>query len=47
MLLIFLFNKGFWSAAETDPQSPAAGIPHAARMNQLHKTVFSTTLGIV
>src|SRR5262249_29959607 len=40
----FLFNKGFWSAAETDPNSPAAGIPHAATMNRLPKTVVSTTL---
>jgi len=40
----FLFNKGFWSAAETDPDSPAAGISYAATMNALPKTVFSTTL---
>ena len=40
----FLFNKGFWSAAETDPESPAAGIGHAGRMNALPKTVFSRTL---
>jgi dihydrofolate reductase len=40
----FLFNKAFWSAAETDPDSPAAGIPHAATMNRLPKTVVSTTL---
>ncbi|HET7879490.1 MAG TPA: dihydrofolate reductase family protein, partial [Acetobacteraceae bacterium] len=38
------FNKAFWSAAETDPQSPAASIPHAATMNRLPKTVVSTTL---
>ncbi|HET8727606.1 MAG TPA: dihydrofolate reductase family protein, partial [Alphaproteobacteria bacterium] len=30
--------------AETDPDSPAAGIPHAATMNRLPKTVVSTTL---
>ncbi|GAB1580327.1 dihydrofolate reductase family protein [Phyllobacterium phragmitis] len=40
----FLFNKGFWSAADTDPESPAAGIPYAGIMNRLPKTVFSTTL---
>ena len=40
----FLFNKGFWSAAETDPTSPAAGISYAGTMNRLPKTVFSTTL---
>jgi dihydrofolate reductase len=40
----FLFNKGFWSAADTDPQSPAAGIDYAGTMNRLPKTVFSTTL---
>jgi dihydrofolate reductase len=40
----FLFNKGFWSAAETDPKSPAAGIAYAGTMNRLPKTVFSTTL---
>lgn len=40
----FLFNKGFWSAAETDPTSIAASIPYAATMNGLPKTVVSTTL---
>src|SRR3546814_1436201 len=40
----FLFNKGFWGAAETDPESPAAGIAYADQMNRLPKTVFSTTL---
>jgi dihydrofolate reductase len=40
----FLMNKAFWSAAETDRSSPAAGIPHAGTMNRLPKTVFSTTL---
>jgi dihydrofolate reductase len=40
----FLFNKGFWSAAETDPASPAAAIAYAGTMNQLPKTVFSRTL---
>jgi dihydrofolate reductase len=40
----FLFNKGFWSPAETDPASPAAQVPHAATMNRLPKTVVSTTL---
>jgi dihydrofolate reductase len=40
----FLFNKGFWSAAETDPTSPAAGISYAATMNALPKTVVSRTL---
>jgi len=40
----FLFNKGFWSAAETDPTSPAAGIAYAGTMNRLPKTVVSRTL---
>ena len=40
----FLFNKAFWSAAETDPSSPAAGISYASTMNRLPKTVFSRTL---
>lgn len=40
----FLFNKGFWSAAETDPSSPAAGISYAETMNRLPKTVVSRTL---
>jgi len=40
----FLFNKAFWSAAETDPASPAAGIAYAGTMNSLPKTVVSTTL---
>jgi dihydrofolate reductase len=40
----FLFNKGFWSAAETDPSSPAAGISYAATMNRLSKSVVSRTL---
>jgi dihydrofolate reductase len=40
----FLFNKAFWSAAETDPASPAAGISYAGTMNRLPKTVFSRTL---
>lgn len=40
----FLFNKGFWSAADTDPSSVAASIPHAGTMNRLPKTVVSTTL---
>jgi dihydrofolate reductase len=40
----FLFNKGFWGAAETDPTSPAAGISYAAQMNRTPKTVISKTL---
>jgi dihydrofolate reductase len=40
----FLFNKGFWGEAETDPNSPAAGISYAGTMNRLPKTVFSKTL---
>ena len=40
----FLFNKAFWSPAETDPESPAASISYAGTMNALPKTVFSTTL---
>ena len=37
----FLFNKGFWEPAATDPNSPAAGVPHAATMNRLPKSVAS------
>lgn len=40
----FLFNKGFWEPAASDPNSPAAGVPHAADMNRLPKTVVSRTL---
>lgn len=40
----FQFNKGFWSAAETDPSSPAASISYAGTMNRLPKTVFSRTM---
>jgi len=40
----FVFNKGFWQAAETDPASPAAAMPHAATMNRLPKTVVSTSM---
>lgn len=40
----FLFNKGFWSAAESDPSSVAAGISYAPLMNGLPKTVVSRTL---
>ena len=40
----FLFNKAFWSAAETDPASPAATISYAATMNRLPKTVASRML---
>lgn len=40
----FLFNKGFWEPAETDPNSIAANIPYAGTMNKLPKTVFSRTL---
>ena len=40
----FLFNRDFWSAAETDPDSPAAAISHAPAMNRLPKTVISRTL---
>ncbi|MBW6396666.1 dihydrofolate reductase family protein [Roseomonas sp. HJA6] len=40
----FLFNKGFWSPAETDPSSMAAGISYAPLMNGLPKTVVSRTL---
>jgi dihydrofolate reductase len=39
----FLFNKAFWSAAETDPSSVAAKISYAGTMNRLPKTVFSRT----
>ena len=40
----FAFNKDFWSAAETDPASIAAGISYAGTMNALPKTVVSRTL---
>lgn len=40
----FEFNKSFWSAAETDPNSPAAEHSYAAQMNAKPKTVFSRTL---
>jgi dihydrofolate reductase len=40
----FLFNKGFWSPAETDPSSVAAQISYAPVMNGLPKTVVSRTL---
>ncbi|WP_137177372.1 dihydrofolate reductase family protein [Roseomonas sp. AR75] len=40
----FLFNKGFWEPAATDPTSVAAGIAYAGQMNALPKTVVSTTL---
>lgn len=40
----FLFNKGFWEAAEIDPGGPAAAIAYAGTMNRLPETVFSTTL---
>ena len=40
----FLFNKGFWEPAATDPNSPAAHISYAGTMNRLPKTVVSRTL---
>ncbi|RJF90364.1 dihydrofolate reductase family protein [Sphingomonas cavernae] len=40
----FEFNRDFWSAADTDPDSPAAGISYASTMNGLPKTMFSRTL---
>ena len=40
----FVFNKGFWSPADTDPSSPAAKISYAGTMNRLPKTVFSRSL---
>jgi dihydrofolate reductase len=40
----FEFNKAFWEAAKTDPESPAAGIVYAGEMNSKPKTVFSRTL---
>jgi dihydrofolate reductase len=40
----FVFNKGFWEPAATDPNSPAARVPHAADMNRLPKSVASRTL---
>jgi len=40
----YQMNAAFWSAADTDPSSPAAHISHAATMNRLPKIVFSRTL---
>lgn len=40
----FLFNRDFWSAAETDPGSIAAGISYAPKMNALPKTMVTRTL---
>lgn len=40
----FQFNKAFWSAAETDPASAAAGVSYAPKMNALPKTVVSRSL---
>ncbi|MGS1096019.1 dihydrofolate reductase family protein [Aquamicrobium terrae] len=40
----FEFNKAFWETADTDPESPAAGIAYAGQMNAKPKTVFSRTL---
>lgn len=40
----FEFMRDFWSQAETDPTSVAAGISYAGTMNALPKTVFSRTL---
>lgn len=40
----FLFNRGFWQPAETDPASVAASISYAGTMNRIPKTVFSRTL---
>lgn len=40
----FLFNKDFWSPAETNPNSIAAQISYAGTMNKLPKTIFSRTL---
>lgn len=40
----FEFNKGFWEAAKTDPDSPAASVSYAGDMNSKPKTVFSRTL---
>lgn len=40
----FVFNRDFWSAAETDPARPPEGIAFARQMNAKPKTVFSTTL---
>lgn len=40
----YLMNAAFWQPAATDPDSPAARIPHAAIMNRTEKVVFSSTL---
>src|SRR3546814_9030483 len=40
----FLFNKGFWGAAETDPESPAAGIAYADTMNRLRSEEHTSEL---
>src|SRR5665647_2421131 len=40
----FEFNRDFWTQAQTDPDSDAAGISYADQMNAKPKTVFSRTL---
>jgi dihydrofolate reductase len=40
----FVYQHGFWGAAETDPDSPAAGIPYAKVLNAFPKLVASRTL---
>ena len=40
----FVFQREFWGAAETDPDSPAAGIPYAKVLNAFPKVVVSRTL---
>ena len=40
----FIYQRGFWGAAETDPTSPAAGIPYAKVLNAFPKLVASKSL---
>lgn len=37
------FNRDFWMQAQTDPDSPAAGVSYADRMNSAPKTMVSRT----
>ena len=37
------FNRDFWMQADTDPNSPAAGVSYASKMNATPKTMVSRT----
>jgi len=40
----FVFQREFWGAADTDPNSPAAGISYAGTLNRAPKVMVSRTL---